>query len=163
MKIEAYFRQAWMDERLSFTPNGFQIKAGEDLEKAIWKPDTFFASATKEKLHDVPSRNVFIRISGNGEVFMSHRISAEVFCEPKKKDFPKTCVLDIESYGFSAEDIHYYWKTHFNSTKKSLAYDDNQFLNTEFKLLELKETTQTLKLSTGNYSRLAVNMTITRE
>jgi hypothetical protein len=162
MKIDTYFRQAWKDDRLTFSPSGVQINAGEDLEKVIWKPDTFFASASNEKIHDVPSRNVFVRINENGDVFLSYRISAEVFCEPKKKDFPKTCVLEIESYGFSTEDIMYGWKSSSNNSSKPLGNDEKQFLNSDYDLLELKEDSNVIKLTNGSYSRLVVNMTINR-
>ena len=84
-------------------------------------------------------------------------ISAEVFCQPKKKNFPKKCSLEIESYGFSDSDIVYAWKSSRNSTIAG-----NTILNSEYDLLDYKELSEIIQLSTGNYSRLTADLTITR-
>ena len=161
--MNVYFRQKWVDSRLSFSSSSAtSIKAGQDLLEKIWKPDTFFSSATNEVFHSVPNPNIFVKIDSNGDVMISHRITLEVFCEPKKNSFPKTCNFEVESYGLTAEDITYAWKHNNNSSKKAVGHNEDAFLNQSFKLTSLEEYQENIALPSGVYSRIGLKINIDR-
>ncbi|RWS06652.1 GABA-gated chloride channel 2 subunit-like protein, partial [Dinothrombium tinctorium] len=70
-----YFRQTWIDPRLSFVklPEISNLFVGAEVAKKIWVPDTFFANEKQAYFHDATTANRFLRISSEGEVFQSIR------------------------------------------------------------------------------------------
>ncbi len=70
-----YFRQAWRDSRLAFTPHpGIEaLYVGSEVSDKIWVPDTFFANEKSAQFHMATTPNTFIRIRSNGEVLRSIR------------------------------------------------------------------------------------------
>ena len=162
MKLDTYFRQKWIDPRLEISSNSDdKLLTGGCILKKIWKPDLFFASAVNEKFHTVPVDNTFVKISHNGEVFMSHRVNMEIFCQPKQKEWPRTCPIEIESYGFSDKDITFSWKG--KDFKNAVGHDEEGFLNHEYKMVSLNHSTDSVSLSSGNYSRLLVKVVVDKD
>ena len=70
-----YFRQIWKDPRLSFKarPGISQIPVGAEVADKIWVPDTFFANEKQAYFHEATTKNTFLRISHDGQVFRSIR------------------------------------------------------------------------------------------
>jgi hypothetical protein len=76
-----YFRQAWRDSRLAFTPHpGIEaLYVGSEVSDKIWVPDTFFANEKSAQFHMATTPNTFIRIRSNGEVLRSIRFVSLIF------------------------------------------------------------------------------------
>lgn len=70
-----YFRQAWQDPRLSFTPlpDIENLYVGAEVAEKIWVPDTFFANEKSAYFHKATTPNTFLRIGHKGDVFRSIR------------------------------------------------------------------------------------------
>lgn len=70
-----YFRQKWIDSRLSFqSGHGIEsLSVGSEVGDKIWVPDTFFANEKSAYFHIATTPNTFIRIYPNGEVLLSMR------------------------------------------------------------------------------------------
>lgn len=70
-----YFRQKWIDSRLSFkSADGIEsLSVGSEVGERIWVPDTFFANEKFAYFHIATTPNTFIRIYPNGEVLLSMR------------------------------------------------------------------------------------------
>ena len=52
--LDCYFRQSWVDPRLSFNVTGVQqLPMNWQFLTKVWKPDTFFLNGYKSKLHKI--------------------------------------------------------------------------------------------------------------
>ena len=61
-RVDAYFRQSWIDKRFQFTPKhgvGDTIFADGDVRSQLWIPDTYSASSTDVDLSS--TQNTFTR------------------------------------------------------------------------------------------------------
>ncbi|RWS31338.1 GABA-gated chloride channel 2 subunit-like protein, partial [Leptotrombidium deliense] len=97
-----YFRQAWIDPRLSFVelPAISNLYVGAEVGKKIWVPDTFFANEKQAYFHEATTSNRFLRISSQGEVFQSIRLTVTASCPMDLQYFPmdrQMCAIEIES------------------------------------------------------------------
>lgn len=99
VKVSMYFRQAWQDERLSHNSEGVMVGGGE-LSDLIWKPDTMFSTSSQGSREETTLPNTFVRISPNGSVFHSVRLTQNINCQHQVRSFPMdslSCKLQIES------------------------------------------------------------------
>uniref|UniRef100_A0A915PSG0 Gamma-aminobutyric acid receptor subunit beta n=1 Tax=Setaria digitata TaxID=48799 RepID=A0A915PSG0_9BILA len=156
--IDFYLRQTWNDPRLAFRHYLYGIfendidslTVGVDYLQKLWKPDTFFPNEKKSYFHITTTHNSFLRIYPNGNVFTSQRLTVTATCNMKLQLFPmdsQRCKLEIESYGYSALDIVYY----FNNSK---AISKSDFELPQFVLVDMQVASRNIVLSSGNYSRL---------
>ena len=102
-----YFRQVWIDERLSFQrQEGIEeLSVGAEVAKKIWVPDTFFANEKSAYFHEATTPNTFLRIRANGEVLRSMRLTVTASCPMELQYFPmdrQTCTIEVESCKSSA-------------------------------------------------------------
>lgn len=181
-----YFRQFWNDPRLSYnsttedTKNGIELD--DDTAKNIWTPDTFFVDDKESFIHKTTKKNTFSRISPNGDVTKSDRYSVTLNCPMSFQYFPfdtQTCSLEIESCEFffkapecilyecfnikfftdahKMEQIKYNWKSEFDSVTFSPTASPAGFIITM-----LKTRTSDIILTSGNYSRISVQIEMQR-
>ncbi|XP_040582726.1 gamma-aminobutyric acid receptor subunit gamma-2 isoform X3 [Lepeophtheirus salmonis] len=113
--VDAYFRQAWVDQRLSFnaTSSVTELPLNWQILNKIWKPDTYFINGKKSKMHKITVPNRFLRISPDGLVSFSQRLTIHAQCLMELKKFPfdsQECPLHIGSYGYTADEVLYDWK-----------------------------------------------------
>ena len=74
--IDCYFRQSWYDDRLIFNSTGVKsLPLNWQFINKIWKPDTFFVNGKKSKMHKITVPNKFLRISPDGQVSYSQRLT----------------------------------------------------------------------------------------
>lgn len=81
----------------------------------------------------------------------------EVFCEHVEKEWPRTCFIEVESYGFSDTDIRYSWGL---SETNAVKHVEEGFLTHEYKMVSLTLFETTMELNNGNYSRLRVEVIV---
>ncbi|KAK0424323.1 hypothetical protein QR680_008611 [Steinernema hermaphroditum] len=160
--VDLYLRQFWRDERLSFeslSQEHSSLTIGIDMVKSIWTPDTFFPNEKRSFFHEATSHNSFLRIDNHGNVVRSIRLTVTANCPMNLHTFPldvQVCALEIESYGYSTNDISYHWH-HANA----VTMDENVHL-AHFAIGEHYHIERVISLSTGNYSRLTTYFTFQR-
>ncbi|CAG9537861.1 unnamed protein product [Cercopithifilaria johnstoni] len=157
--VDFYLRQTWNDPRLAFSHylygifenNIDSLTVGVDYLQKLWKPDTFFPNEKRSYFHTTTTHNSFLRIYPNGNVFTSQRLTVTATCNMKLQLFPmdsQKCKLEIESYGYSASDIVYFFNNSENSVSKS------KFELPQFVLIDIQVASRNVVVSSGNYSRL---------
>ena len=74
----------------------------------IWKPDTFFVNGKKSKMHKITVPNKFLRITPDGHVSYSQRLTIHARCRMHLLKFPldsQICPLWISSYGYASRYV----------------------------------------------------------
>lgn len=159
--MDLYFRQIWVDKRLSFDGVS-ELVIGSDMLHKIWLPDTYIANDRKTYFHKATVQNKFIRINPDGQILYSMRMTVTAACPMNFRDFPmdyQQCDLELESYGFRMEDIKYQWGQGLNKSALDVAQNIElpQLVYKDFKLME-----RPFRLSTGVYSRLTMRLYFVR-
>lgn len=99
--IQVTLRQLWSDPRLSFEDREGKIRyLILNDPSQIWLPDLFFANEKKAHFHNIVTPNIYLRISSNGDVLYSTRISLKLSCPMDLKKFPmdeQVCTLRVAS------------------------------------------------------------------
>ncbi|XP_066269359.1 glycine receptor subunit alpha-2-like [Branchiostoma lanceolatum] len=116
MTLDMFVRQTWQDDRLSFKNNDTMSTqpitlSGED-KNLIWTPDLIFDNLVEGFVHDIFQDNNLIRISTNGTVTLSQRVSIDVGCPLYLQRFPadsQVCYFGIESFSYRMNDVELLW------------------------------------------------------
>nr|XP_045586273.1 gamma-aminobutyric acid receptor subunit beta-like isoform X1 [Procambarus clarkii] len=100
--LDFYFRQHWTDPRLSFPDRGGldELTVGSEYLQKIWVPDTFFANEKKSYFHTATTSNEMLRITNQGKVLRSIRLTITASCPMNLQYFPmdrQLCIIEIES------------------------------------------------------------------
>ena len=125
--LDCYFRQFWTDERLIFNHSQVEelamnwqflskvgmapvcLKTRLNMSVQIWRPDTYFMNGQASYLHKFAVPNRFIRISPNGRISFSQRLTITARCHMNLRKFPldsQSCPLDIASFGFTEDQVN---------------------------------------------------------
>ncbi|XP_068096757.1 gamma-aminobutyric acid receptor subunit delta isoform X2 [Hyperolius riggenbachi] len=110
--MTVFLRQSWRDERLSYNHTNKTLGFDSRFVEKLWLPDTFIVNAKSAWFHDVTVENKLIRLQPDGVILYSSRITSTVSCDMDLTKYPmdeQECMLDLESYGYSADDILYHW------------------------------------------------------
>ncbi|KAI6177973.1 PHCl [Aphelenchoides besseyi] len=170
--LDFYLRQTWQDPRLAFgkLDLGFakikELTVGVDYLDKLWKPDTFFPNEKKSFFHTATTHNSFLRIDPEGQILTSQRLTVTATCPMNLKLFPmdtQECKLEIESYGYTTDDIDYYWGRKVDTTdppEKAVAFD--KFSLPQFRRTGYRVNITTATTSSGAYDRLYVQVVISR-
>ena len=133
--FDMYFRQFWSDPRLSFDRSQFggleKLVVGAEYIKLIWVPDTFFVNEKIALFHEATTENQFLRITHEGEVLRSIRLTIKATCPMNLANFPmdaQMCTVEIESFGYTMADLKYAWNDGEKSVKMSPDVQLPQFL-----------------------------------
>ena len=111
-RIDLFFRQQWKDSRLSHSHHS-PLTVDNSMLDDIWTPDTYFPNSKTSYFHSVTVPNKMLRISPQGSVEYSARISLKASCPMNLLDFPvdsQMCTLKIESYSNDINEIVYRWE-----------------------------------------------------
>ncbi|CAH1248358.1 GLRA2 [Branchiostoma lanceolatum] len=162
MTLDMFVRQTWQDDRLSFKNNDTMSTqpitlSGED-KNLIWTPDLIFDNLVEGFVHDIFQDNNLIRISTNGTVTLSQRVSIDVRCPLELQRFPadsQVCYFGIESYSYRMNDVELLWGD--NPVKIS---DDAE--SWDFDILTLKTSKSAKFYSSGIYSWMEVKVIFQR-
>ncbi|GMS89391.1 hypothetical protein PENTCL1PPCAC_11566, partial [Pristionchus entomophagus] len=113
--LDCYFRQRWVDKRLSFTPvdpSRQEIPVASKMLKDIWTPDTYIRNGRKSYLHTLTVPNILFRVRSDGQVRVSQRLTIRSRCAMFLRKFPmdaQACPIEIGSLGYFTKDIIYVW------------------------------------------------------
>ncbi|XP_056672630.1 glycine receptor subunit alpha-1 [Monodelphis domestica] len=100
-RVNIFLRQQWNDPRLAYNeyPDD-SLDLDPSMLDSIWKPDLFFANEKGAHFHEITTDNKLLRISRNGNVLYSIRITLTLACPMDLKNFPmdvQTCIMQLES------------------------------------------------------------------
>jgi len=160
--FDMYFRQFWHEPRLAFERRlGLdKLVVGAETAEKFWVPDTFFVNEKTSYIHQRTVENQFFRIMHNGDVLRSLRMNVKASCPMDLQYFPKDtqmCTLEIESFGYTMSDIKFRWEDGKNSVRMSP--DSNV---PQFNILGHRQRIIEASLSSGNYSRLLLDIVFER-
>ncbi|XP_056396533.1 gamma-aminobutyric acid receptor subunit alpha-5 isoform X2 [Hyla sarda] len=147
--IDVFFRQSWLDERLKFDGPIKTLPLNNLLASKIWTPDTFFHNGKKSVAHNMTTPNKLLRLTYNGTLLYTMRLTIHAECTMHLEDFPMdvhACPLKFGSYAYPSTEVVYAWT---NGSDKSVAVaPDGSRLN-QYDLLGLVVGTETIRSSTG--------------
>nr|XP_046173617.1 gamma-aminobutyric acid receptor subunit beta-4-like isoform X2 [Oncorhynchus gorbuscha] len=110
--ITMYFQQSWRDKRLAYAELPLNLTLDNRVADQLWLPDTYFLNDKKSFLHGVTVKNRMIRLHPDGTVLYGLRITTTAACMMDLRRYPldeQNCTLEIESYGYTTDDIVFYW------------------------------------------------------
>ncbi|KAM9343110.1 glycine receptor subunit alpha-2 isoform 1-T1 [Pholidichthys leucotaenia] len=113
-RVNIFLRQKWNDPRLAYSkyPDP-SLDLDPSMLDSIWKPDLFFANEKGANFHDVTTDNKLLRISKDGTVLYSIRLTLILSCPMDLKNFPmdvQTCTMQLESFGYTMNDLIFEWQ-----------------------------------------------------
>ncbi|KAH0629861.1 hypothetical protein JD844_012294 [Phrynosoma platyrhinos] len=113
-RVNIFLRQTWNDPRLAYHeyPDD-ALDLDPSMLDSIWKPDLFFANEKGAHFHEITTDNKLLRISKNGNVLYSIRITLTLACPMDLKNFPmdvQTCIMQLESFGYTMNDLIFRWQ-----------------------------------------------------
>lgn len=109
--------QTWKDPRLRWQHlSEYQAISGDILlthkRNEIWLPDLFFRNGKEGFLYRMTVPNHMIRVSPDGSIYYSQKITMKLACEMHLRNFPmdhQDCDMDIGSYGYTIDQLKFIW------------------------------------------------------
>ncbi|XP_045480830.1 gamma-aminobutyric acid receptor subunit alpha-6 isoform X2 [Harmonia axyridis] len=157
--MDCYFRQYWRDERLSFKGPIQSLSLSIKMLERIWRPDTFFYNGKNSYVHTITVPNKLLRISQDGDILYSMRLTIKAKCPMKLHTFPmdrQSCPLILGSYAYSSKDIIYQWMD-----EGSVTFVPGMTLS-QFDLISFPYRNQTIRRREGDFSVLQVSFNLRR-
>ncbi|XP_036429791.1 gamma-aminobutyric acid receptor subunit beta-1 [Colossoma macropomum] len=157
--ITMYFQQSWRDKRLSYTGIPLNLTLDNRVADQLWVPDTYFINDKKSFVHGVTVKNRMIRLHPDGTVLYGLRITTTAACMMDLRRYPldeQNCTLEIESYGYTTDDIEFYWQE-----GSSVTGVDNIELP-QFSIIDYKTLSKKVVFATGSYPRLSLSFKLKR-
>ncbi|XP_040275874.1 gamma-aminobutyric acid receptor subunit delta [Bufo bufo] len=159
--MTVFLRQSWRDERLSYNHTNKTLGFDSRFVEKLWIPDTFIVNAKSAWFHDVTVENKLIRLQPDGVILYSSRITSTVSCDMELTKYPldeQECRFDLESYGYSAEDIIYNW-----SENQNLIHGLDKLELAQFTITDYKFTKEVMNFkSAGQFPRLTLRFQLKR-
>ncbi|XP_071403121.1 gamma-aminobutyric acid receptor subunit beta-2 isoform X1 [Centroberyx affinis] len=155
-----YFQQAWRDKRLSYSEIPLNLTLDNRVADQLWVPDTYFLNDKKSFVHGVTVKNRMIRLHPDGTVLYGLRITTTAACMMDLRRYPldeQNCTLEIESYGYTTDDIEFYWRGGNNAVTGVERIELPQFSIVDHKLIS-----KNVVFSTGSYPRLSLSFKLKR-
>ncbi|XP_075065978.1 gamma-aminobutyric acid receptor subunit beta-2 isoform X2 [Mixophyes fleayi] len=158
--LTMYFQQAWRDKRLSYSVIPLNLTLDNRVADQLWVPDTYFLNDKKSFVHGVTVKNRMIRLHPDGTVLYGLRITTTAACMMDLRRYPldeQNCTLEIESYGYTTDDIEFYWRGGNHAVTGVDRIELPQFSIVDYKLLS-----KNVVFSTGSYPRLSLSFKLKR-
>uniref|UniRef100_A0A8C9QYQ6 Gamma-aminobutyric acid type A receptor subunit beta3 n=1 Tax=Scleropages formosus TaxID=113540 RepID=A0A8C9QYQ6_SCLFO len=158
--LTMYFQQYWRDKRLAYGGIPLNLTLDNRVADQLWVPDTYFLNDKKSFVHGVTVKNRMIRLHPDGTVLYGLRITTTAACMMDLRRYPldeQNCTLEIESYGYTTDDIEFYWKGGDNAVTGVSRIELPQFSIVDYKLVS-----RNVVFSTGAYPRLSLSFKLKR-
>ncbi|XP_047443307.1 gamma-aminobutyric acid receptor subunit beta-3 isoform X2 [Mugil cephalus] len=158
--LTMYFQQYWRDKRLSYAGIPLNLTLDNRVADQLWVPDTYFLNDKKSFVHGVTVKNRMIRLHPDGTVLYGLRITTTAACMMDLRRYPldeQNCTLEIESYGYTTDDIEFYWKGGDTAVTGVTRIELPQFSIVDYKLVS-----RNVVFSTGAYPRLSLSFKLKR-
>ncbi|XP_072293810.1 gamma-aminobutyric acid receptor subunit beta-3 isoform X3 [Eucyclogobius newberryi] len=158
--LTMYFQQYWRDKRLAYAGIPLNLTLDNRVADQLWVPDTYFLNDKKSFVHGVTVKNRMIRLHPDGTVLYGLRITTTAACMMDLRRYPldeQNCTLEIESYGYTTDDIEFYWKGDETAVTGVTRIELPQFSIVDYKLVS-----RNVVFSTGAYPRLSLSFKLKR-
>ncbi|XP_034007242.1 gamma-aminobutyric acid receptor subunit beta-3-like isoform X1 [Trematomus bernacchii] len=158
--LTMYFQQYWRDKRLAYIGIPLNLTLDNRVADSLWVPDTYFLNDKKSFVHGVTVKNRMIRLHPDGTVLYGLRITTTAACMMDLRRYPldeQNCTLEIESYGYTTDDIEFYWKGGDTAVTGVTRIELPQFSIVDYKLVS-----RNVVFSTGAYPRLSLSFKLKR-
>ncbi|XP_039210925.1 gamma-aminobutyric acid receptor subunit beta-4 isoform X2 [Crotalus tigris] len=158
--ITMYFQQSWRDKRLAYSDLALNLTLDNRVADQLWLPDTYFLNDKKSFLHGVTVKNRMIRLHPDGTVLYGLRITTTAACMMDLRRYPldqQNCTLEIESYGYTVDDIVFFWQGNNSAVTGMEVLELPQFT-----IIEQRLVTREVIFTTGSYLRLSLSFRIKR-
>ncbi|XP_020846285.1 gamma-aminobutyric acid receptor subunit beta-1 [Phascolarctos cinereus] len=158
--LTMYFQQSWKDKRLSYSGIPLNLTLDNRVADQLWVPDTYFLNDKKSFVHGVTVKNRMIRLHPDGTVLYGLRITTTAACMMDLRRYPldeQNCTLEIESYGYTTDDIEFYW----NGGESAVSGVNNIELP-QFSIVDYKMVSKKVEFTTGAYPRLSLSFRLKR-
>ncbi|XP_045141449.1 gamma-aminobutyric acid receptor subunit theta [Echinops telfairi] len=159
--ITMFFHQTWKDPRLAYYETNLNLTLDHRMLDKLWVPDCYFLNSKDAYVHDVTVENRVFQLHPDGTVRYGIKLTTTAACSLDLKKFPldkQACKLEIESYGYTVEDIILFWE------------DDEQAIHgteelhiPDFSFLGKTVTIKEVYFYTGSYMRLILRFQVQRE
>ncbi|XP_037325219.2 gamma-aminobutyric acid receptor subunit beta-3 isoform X2 [Pungitius pungitius] len=158
--LTMYFQQYWRDKRLAYAGIPFNLTLDNRVADQLWVPDTYFLNDKKSFVHGVTVKNRMIRLHPDGTVLYGLRITTTAACMMDLRRYPldeQNCTLEIESYGYTTDDIEFYWKG-----GDTAVTGVTRIKLPQFSIMDYKLVSRNVVFSTGAYPRLSLSFKLKR-
>ncbi|KAF6108853.1 gamma-aminobutyric acid type A receptor subunit delta [Phyllostomus discolor] len=159
--MTVFLHQSWRDGRLSYNHTNETLGLDSRFVDKLWLPDTFIVNAKSAWFHDVTVENKLIRLQPDGVILYSIRITSTVACDMDLAKYPldeQECALHLESYGYSSEDIIYYW-----SENQEQIHGLDKLQLAQFTITHYRFSTELMNFkSAGQFPRLSLYFQLRR-
>ncbi|KAL5964027.1 Glycine receptor subunit alpha-1 [Taenia solium] len=160
--------QTWKDPRLQWQHlSEYQAISGDILlthkRNEIWLPDLFFRNGKEGFLYRMTVPNHMIRVSPDGSIYYSQKITMKLACEMHLRNFPmdhQDCDMDIGSYGYTIDQLKFIW-----NGDNALKFADDMLIS-EFNTPSstvTEDCTEPQTTSTGTYTCLLGRFQLKRQ
>ncbi|CAG7732024.1 unnamed protein product [Allacma fusca] len=159
--MDCYFRQHWNDPRLRFRGPVENLSLNIKMLEKIWRPDTYFHNGKNSYVHTITLPNKLLRLSKDGDILYSMRLTIKAKCPMCLKNFPmdtQSCPLIIGSYAYTTKQIRYEWH---GEAAVSYAQGIGLALS-QFDLISSPYKNLSLNRMEGEFSVLQVNFNLVR-
>ncbi|XP_052120175.1 gamma-aminobutyric acid receptor alpha-like isoform X2 [Frankliniella occidentalis] len=160
--MDCYFRQYWRDARLSFKGPIKSLSLSIKMLERIWRPDTYFYNGKQSYVHTITVPNKLLRLSSNGDIIYSMRLTIKATCPMELRNFPmdtQSCPLIIGSYAYPLHSVVYEWLGGPGGV--SVDFVPGMALS-QFDLMAAPHRNFTISRRDGNFSILQVNFNLRR-
>ncbi|XP_055684188.1 gamma-aminobutyric acid receptor alpha-like [Lutzomyia longipalpis] len=157
--MDCYFRQYWRDKRLSFQGPIKSLSLSISMLSRIWKPDTYFYNGKQSHVHTITVPNKLLRLSQEGDILYSMRLTIKASCPMELKNFPvdrQSCPLILGSYAYTSRQLVYEWLT-----SDSVDFNPDMTLS-QFDLIDFPQSNFTFIRREGEFSVLQVSFNMQR-
>ncbi|XP_059922743.1 gamma-aminobutyric acid receptor subunit gamma-3 isoform X1 [Gadus macrocephalus] len=159
-QIDIIFAQTWTDSRLSYNSTMKILTLNSNMVGLIWLPDTIFRNSKNAEAHWITMPNQLLRIWNDGKILYTLRLTINAECQLQLHNFPMdhhSCPLIFSSYGYPRDEMIYKWRR--NSVEAS---DQKSWRLYQFDFRGLRNTSDILKTSTGDYVVMTVYFDLSR-
>ncbi|XP_039631183.1 gamma-aminobutyric acid receptor subunit alpha-1 [Polypterus senegalus] len=161
--IDVFFRQSWKDERLKFTGPMTVLRLNNLMASKIWTPDTFFHNGKKSVAHNMTMPNKLLRITEDGTLLYTMRLTVRAECPMHLEDFPMdahACPLKFGSYAYTRAEVVYEWTR--GAAQSVVVAEDGSRLN-QYDLLGQTVDSGIVQSSTGEYVVMTTHFHLKRK
>ncbi|XP_034036520.1 gamma-aminobutyric acid receptor subunit gamma-3 [Thalassophryne amazonica] len=159
-QIDIIFAQTWTDSRLRYNSTMKILTLNSNMVGLIWLPDTIFRNSKNAESHWITMPNQLLRIWNDGKILYTLRMTINAECQLQLHNFPMdthSCPLIFSSYGYPQDEMIYKWRT--NSVE---AADQKSWRLYQFDFMGLRNTTDIIKTTAGDYVVMTVYFDLSR-
>ncbi|MBN3277623.1 GBRA1 protein, partial [Polyodon spathula] len=133
------------------------------MASKIWTPDTFFHNGKKSVAHNMTMPNKLLRITEDGTLLYTMRLTVRAECPMHLEDFPMdahACPLKFGSYAYTRAEVVYIWTR--GAAQSVVVADDGSRLN-QYDLLGQTVDSGIVQSSTGEYVVMTTHFHLKRK